>query len=80
MWTGTVGSELGSLGLLRILNLEHNRLAGTLPASWGAQMSALYHLKLHNNSFQASPAARQSIHSGGVTRQVWRCADCCAPE
>ena len=54
-----MGGELGSLGLLRILNLEHNRLAGTLPATWGEQMSALYHLRIINNSFQASPALRQ---------------------
>ena len=69
MRTGTVCAELGNLGLLRVLNLGNNRLAGTLPASWGAQMSALNHLRLGYNNYQASPALRQQTRFGLVSRQ-----------
>ena len=69
-------AELGDLGLLRVLNLGDNRLAGTLPASWGAQMSALNHLRLGYNNYQASPALRHRTRFGFVSRQGPRFLDC----
>ena len=58
-----MGAELGSLGRLRVLSLDGNLLSGTLPASWGEQMSALYQLSLDENNFQASPALWQALCS-----------------